>query len=73
MDAMPATLMALRKKNNMKMVGMQQGDVMRTFADVSRLQKACGYKPCTTLYSGIKNLYDWYVESDFGRKESMKG
>lgn len=41
---------------------MQNGDVVRTFADVSDLEKCIGYKPQTTLQSGINNFSSWYKE-----------
>lgn len=36
-------------------------DVVRTYADTSRLQKDFGYKPNTTLRQGITRLYEWYM------------
>lgn len=39
---------------------MQAGDVHTTYADVTRLQKAVGFAPNTSLQQGIKNFVDWY-------------
>jgi UDP-glucuronate 4-epimerase len=39
---------------------LQPGDVPDTFADVSDLIKDFGYKPETSLDTGIKNFVDWY-------------
>ena len=39
---------------------MQQGDVPRTWADSSLLQRLTGFKPNTNLDTGIKNLVAWY-------------
>ena len=47
-------------KARMKMLDMQPGDVVRTYADTSLLQHDFGYKPSTTIADGISNLYAWY-------------
>ncbi|MDD5016799.1 MAG: NAD-dependent epimerase [Eubacteriales bacterium] len=39
---------------------MQPGDVVRTYADVDDLEEAIGFKPCTSIESGIKKFIDWY-------------
>lgn len=39
---------------------MQAGDVMKTYADVSDLEKVIGYKPSTTLEHGIDEFVEWY-------------
>jgi UDP-glucuronate 4-epimerase len=51
---------ALDKKAVKKYLPMQDGDVVRTFADVSDLEKQVGYKPDTELQSGINQFVDWY-------------
>lgn len=48
------------KKARMQMLGMQKGDVVRTYADTSLLEKDYGYKPATSIREGISNLYGWY-------------
>ena len=50
----------LGTKANIKMKPMQPGDVYKTFADVSHLQKAIDYKPSTELSDGIKKFVEWY-------------
>ncbi len=40
---------------------MQPGDVLRTCADISRLQHDFGYKPSTSIEEGIQRFYDWYM------------
>lgn len=45
-----------------EMLDMQPGDVTRTFADTTRLQKDFGYKPSTTIDDGLRRLYDWFKE-----------
>lgn len=39
---------------------MQQGDVPETFADVSALIKDTGFRPDTSLETGIDRFIDWY-------------
>jgi UDP-glucuronate 4-epimerase len=39
---------------------MQPGDVPDTFADVTSLIEDVGYKPETTIETGIANFVDWY-------------
>lgn len=46
-------------KAHMNMMDMQPGDVVRTYADTSRLQSDFGYKPSTTIREGIERLYAW--------------
>ena len=41
-------------------VGMQDGDVRKTYADVDDLQNDVGFKPSTPVEVGIKNFVDWY-------------
>lgn len=42
------------------MLGMQPGDVERTYADTSRLEEIVGYKPQTEIEQGIAKFVDWY-------------
>lgn len=39
---------------------MQPGDVARTWADVSELQRDFRYQPQTDLDKGVKAFVDWY-------------
>src|SRR5699024_426671 len=43
-------------------LGMQPGDVERTYADTQRLEEAVGYKPQTEIEVGIKRFVEWYKE-----------
>lgn len=48
-------------KNAVKvMAPMQKGDVVHTYADTSKLEKAVGYKPCVTVRDGVGKLVEWY-------------
>lgn len=49
------------KKAIKKMLPMQQGDVLRTYADVDDLIKDVGFQPRTPLTIGIKNFVEWYL------------
>jgi len=39
---------------------MQPGDVMTTFADVSRIEKLTGFKPNTELRDGLVQFWNWF-------------
>jgi len=41
---------------------MQQGDVYATFADVSALNKVCGFEPKTNIKEGLGKFAAWYKE-----------
>lgn len=45
-----------------KLVPMQPGDVPVTYADTSALENDFGFKPDTTLRSGIRKFAEWYKE-----------
>jgi len=42
------------------MLGMQDGDVVATYANIDTLIDAVGFKTSTPLKDGIKNIVDWY-------------
>lgn len=41
-------------------LGMQPGDVERTYADTGRLEAAVGYKPKMDIETGMKKFVEWY-------------
>lgn len=45
-----------------ELVPMQPGDVPVTFADTSALEKDFGFKPDTSLRSGLRAFAEWYKE-----------
>ena len=48
-------------KNAVKVMSpMQKGDVVYTYADTSKLEKAVGYKPSVTVREGVAKLVEWY-------------
>ncbi|MDR2016421.1 MAG: NAD-dependent epimerase/dehydratase family protein [Burkholderiales bacterium] len=40
---------------------MQPGDVVATYADVSRLAKVTGFAPQTSLEEGVRRFVEWYA------------
>lgn len=48
------------------MMPMQAGDVPMTYADVDALIKITGFKPETSLESGVGRFIDWYKEYYLG-------
>lgn len=52
----------LGKKAEKNLLPLQPGDVPDTFADVSDLVDAVGYKPATTVEEGVAAFVDWYRE-----------
>jgi UDP-glucuronate 4-epimerase len=50
----------LGKKAQLELLPMQAGDVPATFADVSELQQAVGYKPRTPIEVGVQRFAEWY-------------
>lgn len=46
--------------SHLNFVPMQPGDVVKTFADVSKLEKDFGYRPETSLRLGLQKFAEWY-------------
>ena len=42
---------------------MQEGDVDRTYADISKAKKLLGYNPHTSMEQGLVNFKLWYEEN----------
>jgi UDP-glucuronate 4-epimerase len=51
---------ALGKESVKEFHDMQPGDVYKTYADVSELEKNFGYAPHTSLKNGIGKFVNWY-------------
>jgi UDP-glucuronate 4-epimerase len=51
---------AIGKAAQKEFMPMQPGDVKETYADISGLQQAVGFKPCTPIEVGIPAFVDWY-------------
>jgi len=52
------------KKAIKEMCPMQQGDVPRTFADITELIKDYKYLPSTDIKFGIENFMNWFLNYD---------
>jgi UDP-glucuronate 4-epimerase len=50
------------KKAEKIYMDMQPGDVLRTYADVSDLEKDIGFKPSTSLEQGLSEFVRWYKD-----------
>lgn len=62
MDFIEALEKALGKTAEKNFMPMQAGDVPSTFADVSDLENNLGFKPETSVETGVKNFVEWYLE-----------
>lgn len=51
---------AVGKKAEKIMMGMQDGDVVATYANIDALVEAVGFKPATPLKEGMQKFVDWY-------------
>ena len=67
-DSRPVPLMemistleqALGREARKIMRPMQNGDVTETFANITKLNELCGYRPATALAEGIPRFVEWY-------------
>ncbi|MET4654165.1 UDP-glucuronate 4-epimerase [Exiguobacterium sp. PvP048] len=50
------------KEANKQYMEMQPGDVLRTYADVSELERDIDFKPSTTIEDGLGKFVDWYKQ-----------
>lgn len=50
---------SIGKKADVKFLPMQDGDVFRTFADISRAISVLGYNPVVDIADGIRNYVEW--------------
>lgn len=55
---------ALGKEAKKVFLPMQAGDVYKTYADTSKLEKEVGYKPTVSLHQGIQNFISWYSSNE---------
>ncbi len=59
---------AVGKKAEKNMMGMQDGDVVSTYADIESLFDAVGFKPATPLNEGIEKFVEWYKAYHSGKE-----
>ncbi|RDB33083.1 NAD-dependent epimerase [Exiguobacterium sp. RIT594] len=50
------------KEANKQYMEMQPGDVLRTYADVSELERDIDFKPSTSIEDGLGKFVEWYKE-----------
>lgn len=60
LDFIDALEAAAGKKAIRNYLGMQKGDVPRTFASADLLERLTGYRPQTSVEEGVRALVDWY-------------
>lgn len=60
MDFIAALEEAIGRKAKLNLMPMQPGDVERTFADLTALNAATGFRPKVPLREGIRRFVDWY-------------
>jgi len=53
---------ALGKEAEKVYMDIQPGDVMRTYADVSDLEKDINFKPSTSIEEGLLKFVEWYKD-----------
>lgn len=53
---------ALGKETEKIYMDMQPGDVLRTYADVSDLERDINFRPSTNIEDGLQKFVDWYKE-----------
>ena len=53
---------ACGKKAEIEFLPMQPGDVHKTYADISAIQRDLGYAPTTDIEVGVPNFVQWYRE-----------
>ncbi len=58
----------LNKKAKMKFLGMQMGDVKKTFSNTKKLTKLIKYKPKTNYIKGVKIFCDWFLKYHYEKK-----
>jgi UDP-glucuronate 4-epimerase len=59
-DYIVALERALGRTARKEMLPLQPGDVPDTYADVSELEAAVGYRPATPVEEGVRRFVDWY-------------
>jgi UDP-glucuronate 4-epimerase len=51
----------LNKKAIKKFLPMQKGEMLSTFADISKSKKLLNFNPTTSIEEGLKHFIDWYT------------
>ena len=51
---------ACGRKADMELLPMQDGDVLRTYADIDAIRRDLGYEPTTPVEDGVPRFVSWY-------------
>jgi len=62
LDYIKAVESALNLEAKKEFLPLQPGDVPKTYADVSDLEKKFNYKPSTSIIEGVSEFINWYFE-----------
>jgi UDP-glucuronate 4-epimerase len=62
MEYIEAAEKALGVKAELNLLPMQLGDVQKTSADVSDLERDVGFRPATPVEEGVRRFVEWYRE-----------
>ena len=60
MDMIALIETSLNKKAKMDLLGMQKGDVEKTFADIDYSKEKLDYYPKTSIIEGVSKFIEWY-------------
>ena len=67
MDMIKIIESTLDKKAEIQFMGMQPGDVQKTFADIDYSKEKLGYRPSITIQNGIPEFINW--AKDYHKEE----
>src|SRR6516225_2545972 len=68
-DLISAIENALGKRAKINRLAEQPGDMLRTYADISKARKLLGYNPTTKLIEGLPRFVDWFLR---GHRENSR-
>ena len=52
----------LKLKANKNFLKLQQGDVVKTYGSIGKINKELGYNPKTSLNQGVSKFIKWYIK-----------
>ncbi len=61
MEFIKAIEKSLNKQAKLRFVPFQAGDIYKTYADVTKIQKTCSYSPKFSIEKGITSFVQWYL------------
>ncbi len=60
MDMIGEIARSLNVEPKMELLPMQPGDVPATYADITRAERKLGFRPTTTMKTGVANFMKWF-------------